>query len=88
MATQIDLQRSAKRTPGEFGSGHRIAGLIALVVVAIFGTMQWMHSQPTGAMVDSAQQVSKGDDMPPPAEYFPGKYVNQATQPEKHIESF
>jgi len=32
--------------------------------------------------------VSPGSNVPTPVEYFPAQYVNQATQPEKHIESF
>ena len=88
MTTQEHFLRATKRAINEFGSGHRIAGLIVLLVVAIFGTMQWRHSHSDVAMLDSQQQASPAGDAPTPVEYFPAQYVNQATQPEKHIESF
>ena len=44
--------------------------------------------QCNSAALDPAQQVSPGSNVPAPVEYFPAQYVNQATQPEKHIESF
>jgi len=44
--------------------------------------------QCNSAALDPAQQVPPGSNVPTPVEYFPTQYVNQATQPEKHIESF
>ena len=88
MTTQTHHHRSTKRTQGEFNTGHRVAGLIILAVVATFGTLEWMHSHPNVASAESTPQASKEGDMPLAVEYFPGKYVNQATQSEKHIESF
>ena len=85
MIAQENFLRSTKRAINEFSTGHRIAGLIVLVVVAMLGTVQWMHA---GSASDSAQQGSPASDAPAPFEYFPAQYVNQATQPEKHIESF
>ena len=64
-----------------------VLALIVLFVVATFGAIQLMHSGSNTA-IDPAQQVSPGSDVPTPVEYFPAQYVNQATQPEKHIESF
>jgi hypothetical protein len=90
MTAQEHLLRATKRAVNEFGSGHRIAGLIVLLVVAIFGTMQWMHSGSNAATLDSAQQESPVGSAPTAVEYFPAQYVNQAqaTQPEKPSETF
>ena len=88
MTTQEHFLRFTKRTIIEFGTGHRIAGLIVLVVVAMVGTMQWMHSGSSVAALDSAQPQAPADNAPASVPYFPAQYVNQATQAEKHIESF
>jgi len=88
MTTHEHFFRATKRAFNEFGASHRIGGLIVLFVVATFGAIQLMHSGSNTAAVDPAQQVSPGSDVPTPVEYFPAQYVNQATQAEKHIESF
>jgi len=88
MTTQEHFLRFTRRTINEFGTGHRIAGLIVLVVVAMLGTMQWMHSGSTAVALDSAQPQAPADNAPASVPYFPAQYVNQATQAEKHIESF
>lgn len=88
MTAQQYFLRATKRAINEFGTMHRIAGLIVLFVVAMFGAMQWMHSGSDAATFDSAQQESPGSNVPTPVEYFPAQYVNQATQPEKHIQAF
>jgi len=88
MTTQEHFLRFTRRTINEFGTGHRIAGLIVLVVVAMLGTMQWMHLGSSAAAPDSAQQQAPADNAPVSVPYFPAQYVNQATQAEKHIESF
>ena len=83
---QEQISRTTRRAIKEFGSTHRIAGLIALVVVAAFGAMQWMHSGSSAAAPDSAQ--APAGNVPSQVEYFPAQYVNKATQAEKHIEAF
>ena len=88
MTAHEHFLRATRRAINELSSGHRIAGLIVLLVVAIFGTMQWKHSHSDVATLDSPQQASPAGDAPTPVEYFPAQYVNQATKPEKHIESF
>ena len=82
--------RATKRAMNEFGTSHRIAGLIVLFVVAIFGAAQWMHTGSSAATTDSAQAPAPAGNVQGQVEYFPAQYVNQATatQPEKHIESF
>ena len=80
--------RFTRRIIYEFSTGHRIAGLIVLVVVAMLGTVQWMHSGNSAAAVEQAQQQPHADNAPASVPYFPAQYVNQATQAEKHIESF
>lgn len=80
--------RATKRFIHEFGSGHRIAGVIVLVIVAMFGAMQWTHSGTSAAAPDSVPQQAQADYAASTVPYFPAQYVNQATQPEKHIESF
>lgn len=76
------------RSTKEFGSGHRIAGLIVLVVVATLGSMQLIHPGSSTAAFDPAQQRQQASDAPASVEYFPAQYVNQATQPERQIETF
>lgn len=87
MAAKIYLQRSAKRNK-ESGTRHRIAGLVALAVVAIIGTMQWKHWPPNVASADPVQHAAVGGDALPVVEYFPGKYKNQAIEAEKPTDSF
>ena len=88
MTTQEHFLRATKRAINEFGTSYRIAGLIVLVVVAIFGAAQWVHSDKSAAALDSSQQQVPAGNLQSRVEYFPAQYVNQATQPEKHIESF
>ena len=88
MTGQEHISRTTKRAIKEFGSTHRIAGLIALVLVAAFGAMQLMHSGSSAAAPDSVQAQAPAGNIPSKVEYFPAQYVNQATQAEKHIEAF
>jgi len=85
---QEHFLRSTKRTLKEFGHSHRIAGLFALFVVAMFGAAHWLYAGSSVATTDSAQQRPPADNMPASVPYFPAQYVNQATQAEKQIESF
>ena len=84
MTTHELFLKTTKRTGKEFGPGHHIAGLIVLVVVATLGSLQLIHPGSSAAL-DFAQQASNA---PAAVEYFPAQYVNQATQPEKQIETF
>ena len=88
MTTQEHFLRSTKRAINEFGTSHRIAGLIALFVVAMFGAAQWLHPGGSVATTDSVQQQTPPSHAQSQVEYFPAQYVNQATQLEKHIEAF
>ena len=88
MIAQEHFFKTTKRFIKEFGAGHRIAGVIVLVIVVMLGAMQWMHSGSSLAVPDSAQQRPQADNMPAAVPYFPAQYVNQATQTEKQIESF
>ena len=84
MTTHELFLKTTKRTGKEFGPGHHIAGLIVLVVVATLGSLQLIHPGSSAAL-DSAPQANNA---PAAVEYFPAQYVNQATQPEKPIETF
>jgi len=88
MTAYDQFLRFTRRTIYEFSTGHRIAGLIVLVVVAMLGTVQWMHSGSSAAALEPARQQAQADNAPASVPYFPAQYVNQATQAEKHIESF
>ena len=83
MTTHELFLKTTKRTGKEFGPGHHLAGLIVLVVVATLGSLQLIHP---GSALDPAQQ--QANNAPAAVEYFPAQYVNQATQPEKPIETF
>jgi len=85
MTTHELFLKTTKRTGKEFGPGHHIAGLIVLVVVATLGSLQLIHPGSNAALDPAQQQASNA---PASVEYFPAQYVNQATQPEKHIETF
>ena len=84
MTTHELFLKTTKRTGEEFGPGHHIAGLIVLVVVATLGSLQLIHPGSSAAL-DSGPQANNA---PAAVEYFPAQYVNQATQPEKQIETF
>ena len=88
MTAHEHFLRTTKRAFNEFGISHRIGGLIVLFVVATFGAIQLMHSGSKAAALDSARQQAPAGNVQSQVEYFPAQYVNQATQPEKHIESF
>jgi hypothetical protein len=88
MATKEHFHRSTKRTLKEFGNTHRIAGLIALFVVAMFGAAHWLHAGSRATTTDSTPRQTPAGNVQSQVEYFPSQYVNQATQPEKHIEAF
>jgi hypothetical protein len=85
MSTHELFLKTTKRSGKEFGLGNHIAGLIVLVVVATLGSLQLIHPGSNTAALDSAQQANNA---PAAVEYFPAQYVNQATQPEKQIETF
>ena len=87
MTTHELFLRTTKRSGKEFGPGHHIAGLIVLVVVATLGSLQLIHPGSNAAALDSAQH-QQANNAPASVEYFPAQYVNQATQPEKQIETF
>ena len=58
----------------EFSTGHRVAGVIALAFVALFGTVQWMqvgHEQPGEAAQNEARTPT-----PTPVEYYPTQVTN------------
>jgi len=88
MATNEHSLGSSKRAIKEFGNSHRIVGLIALFVVAMFGVAHWLHAGSRAATTDSTPRQTPAGNVQSQVEYFPSQYVNQATQPEKHIESF
>ena len=67
---------------GKFTGGYVRSGPI------LVGSGNPRAMQCNSAALDPAQQVSPSSNVPTPVEYFPAQYVNQATQPEKHIESF
>ena len=88
MMAQEHFFSTTKRFIKEFGPRHRIVGVIALFVVAMFGAAHWLYAGSGVATTPSAQQRPQADNMPASVPYFPAQYVNQATQAEKHIESF
>ena len=88
MNAQEFFFRNTKRFFKEFGPGHHIAGFIVVVVFATLGSLQFFHTGSSATAFDFAQQRQQSDTAPAPVEYFPAQFVNQATQPEKHIESF
>lgn len=65
---------NSKQRLTEFSTGHRIAGLVALAVVALFGTVQWMQAghEQTG----DAQNEGRAVPPPTPVEYYPTQVPN------------
>jgi hypothetical protein len=88
MNAQEFFFRNTKRFFKEFGPDHHIAGLIVLVVAATFGSLQFFHPGSNAAAFDFAQDRQQADNAPVLAEYFPAQFVNQATHPERQIETF
>ena len=88
MIAQQTFLETARRALDRFSTSHRIAGLIAVIVVAMFGAAQWVHSSRGDLSSDAAQSQGAAWNVQSHVEYFPAQYVNQATQPEKHIETF
>jgi len=87
MIAHQNFFETARRALDRFGTSHRIAGLIAVIVVAVFGAAQWVYSSRGDVPVAVAQRDGQPDALPK-VEYFPAQYVNRGVQPEKHIEGF
>ena len=67
---------------------HRIVGPVVVFVALAFGAVQWVHSGRDGAAIDTAQQKAEVSTAVGQFEYFPAQHVNQAKQPEEHIQAF
>lgn len=88
MTAHEHLLTATRRIINEFSAGHRIVGLTVVLVVVMLGTAQWMQSSRDTATLDSAQQESQVSNAAEQFVYFPGQYVNQATEPTEHIQAF
>lgn len=62
-----------------------IVGPIVVFGALTLGAVQWVQS---GAALDPAQQKSEVSNAVGQFEYFSTQYVNQAKQPEEHIQAF
>jgi hypothetical protein len=81
-------ETQSSRTISEFSIGRRIAGSVVVFVALAFGAVPWVHSGNDGAAIEPAQQQSDVRNAVGQVEYFPAQYVNQAKQPEEHIQAF
>jgi hypothetical protein len=80
--------QTVRRTVRGFAASHRIAALLLVVAVAIFGAAQWVYSSRGDVAIASSQGDAQGANSQPQVPYFPAQYVNQGLQPEKHVEGF
>jgi hypothetical protein len=71
------------------GEGYGLVAAVTVLTAAllIVATL-WMPSEWAGNEVSAAAKVEDGSNASTAFEYFPGKYVNQAKEPEEHIQAF
>jgi hypothetical protein len=71
------------------GEGYGLAAAVTVLAAAllIVATL-WMPSDWVGNEVSAAAKLGDGGSPSTEFEYFPGKYVNQAKDPEEHIQAF
>lgn len=81
-----DRDISAEPPHGE-GHGLVVAVTVLTAVLVIVATL-WMPSDWVGNEVSAAAKVEDSNNASTAFEYFPGKYVNQAKDPEEHIQAF
>lgn len=75
MDAQSTMSENKKPALAEFSTGHRLAGLLALAVAALFGTVQWVQVgyEQTG---QGAQSEGRAAPVPTPVEYYPTQVMN------------
>lgn len=66
----------------------RILIPVVLVGALTVGAVEWVRSGFDGAPGSDTGADKPAVQAPPPSEYFPAQYVNQATEVEPHIEAF
>jgi hypothetical protein len=72
------------RRVNEWSVGHRIVGPIVVFCVMCLGAASWLEpNMDADAALSMSEAVTDGA-----AEYFPGRYMNQATSAEAHIQAF
>lgn len=69
-------------------TGLRITALVVVLAVALLAAANWVKSDQ--ADNQSSSSVRPADDPNSSSDfvYFPGQYVNQATEPTEHIQAF
>ena len=75
MNAERTMTDNKKTRLAEFGTGHRLAGLLALAVVALFGTVQWMqvgHEQ-AGEVTPNGERAASTTT---PVDYYPAQVMN------------
>jgi hypothetical protein len=72
------------RRVNEWSVGHRVVGPIVVFCVMCLGAASWLEPN-----MEADAALSMSETMPAgAAEYFPARYMNQATSIEAHIPAF
>ena len=78
-----DLSAPTRRTR------HPVAVAIAiLAAVLLLVAARWTHFDEAGGQPSAKAEVRQSGDGSAKFEYFPDQYVNQAKDPEEHIQAF
>jgi hypothetical protein len=73
---------------GGFGSREVLAIVVVLCVAVLLAVSRWTPSGQAAAEAEGVSHPPQIGDASLPFEYFPAQYVNQAKEPEEHIQAF
>ena len=68
--------------------GHRVIALVIVLGLVSFGAAGGMRPAPAGSQESTAPQTVANPNAATEFVYFPGQYVNHATEPSEHIQAF
>jgi hypothetical protein len=86
--TLITDAQSAPRGNDRERADRRSTAILVAIILSFSAASAWVAAAMSPKQ--AAVVVSKSASPPPtqPFEYFPSQYVNQATEPEAHIQAF
>lgn len=84
----VSSNTQSRRIISEFGAGHRVVGLLVVLIALVLGIGQWMEYGRDATVLSAAQQEPAVRSTAAQFEYFPAQYVNQATEISEHIGAF
>lgn len=69
-------------------SGYRIAALAVVLAVTLLAAPNWVKPDQTGSQSGAAAKPAEDPNASTEFVYFPGQYVNQATESTEHVQAF